>query len=36
MIGHDDVLVSTQWLADHLGVSDQRIVDCSWYPLGGS
>jgi Tropinone reductase 1 len=28
MAGHDDVLVSTQWLAEHLGVSDQRIVDC--------
>jgi thiosulfate/3-mercaptopyruvate sulfurtransferase len=28
---NDDVLVSTQWLADNLDASNQRIVDCSWY-----
>jgi thiosulfate/3-mercaptopyruvate sulfurtransferase len=27
----DEVLVSTEWLADNLGVANQRIVDCSWY-----
>src|SRR5689334_25031769 len=26
-----DSLVSTEWLAAHLGESDLRIVDCSWH-----
>jgi thiosulfate/3-mercaptopyruvate sulfurtransferase len=31
-VGTDDgVLVSAEWLADHLLALDQRIVDCSWY-----
>jgi thiosulfate/3-mercaptopyruvate sulfurtransferase len=31
MAGYDDVLVSTEWLAENLGASDQRVLDCSWY-----
>jgi hypothetical protein len=27
----DKVLVSTEWLADNLQATDQRILDCSWY-----
>jgi thiosulfate/3-mercaptopyruvate sulfurtransferase len=27
----DKVLVSTEWLADNLQATNQRIVDCSWY-----
>ena len=27
-------LVSTQWLADHLGAPDIRILDGSWYLPG--
>ncbi|MEO0912418.1 MAG: sulfurtransferase, partial [Pseudomonadota bacterium] len=23
-------LVSTAWLADHLGAPDVRVLDCSW------
>ncbi|MGH6719526.1 MAG: 3-mercaptopyruvate sulfurtransferase [Alphaproteobacteria bacterium] len=26
-----DALVSTAWLADHLGAPDLRVVDASWY-----
>lgn len=26
-----DALVSTEWLADHLGAPDVRVVDGSWY-----
>jgi thiosulfate/3-mercaptopyruvate sulfurtransferase len=26
-----DVLVSTEWLAEHLEAPNQRIVDCSWF-----
>jgi thiosulfate/3-mercaptopyruvate sulfurtransferase len=27
----DEVLISTEWLAENLEASNQRIVDCSWY-----
>jgi len=26
-----DPLVSTAWLADHLGAPDVRLIDASWY-----
>ena len=26
-----DSLVSTQWLAEHLGEADLVVVDCSWF-----
>ena len=31
MGGANEVLVSTQWLADNVNAENQRIVDCSWY-----
>ena len=31
MTDGDDVLVTTQWLAENLRAANQRIVDCSWY-----
>lgn len=27
----EDAVVSTDWLADHLGAPDVRVVDASWY-----
>ncbi|HIJ38641.1 MAG TPA: sulfurtransferase [Rhodospirillaceae bacterium] len=29
--GTSEALVSTQWLAEHLGAPDVRVVDASWY-----
>jgi thiosulfate/3-mercaptopyruvate sulfurtransferase len=29
--GDEEVLISTEWLAENLEASNQRIVDCSWY-----
>lgn len=29
-----DILVSTDWLADHLGESDLRVVDATWFLPG--
>ena len=29
-----DSLVSTQWLADHLGEADLRILDATWFLPG--
>ena len=31
MSNAQDVLVSTQWLADNLHTANMRVVECSWY-----